>query len=59
LLVAEAFSEAGCLAVHLTIASMYWNSAGVEKLLKTEWLISAMSAKINHFQGIGKLEHRP
>ncbi len=53
LLVPEAFSEAGSLAVHLTIASTYWNAAGVEKLLKTGWLISAMSAKINHLQRIG------
>jgi hypothetical protein len=50
LLDAEAFSEAGCLAVHLTIASMYWNSAGAEKLLKTGWLISAMSVKISHLE---------
>jgi hypothetical protein len=50
LLVAEAFSEAGWLAVHLTIASTYWNAAEVEKLLKTGWLISAMSVKISHLE---------
>jgi hypothetical protein len=54
LLVAEAFSEAGWLAVHLTIASMYWNATGIGKLLKTEWLISAMSPKINHLQRIAE-----
>jgi hypothetical protein len=58
LLVAEAFSEAGGLAIDLTIASMYWNSAGAEKLLKTEWLISAMSLEINHLRGIAELEQR-
>jgi hypothetical protein len=53
LLVAEAFSEDGCLAVHLTIASTYWNAEGPEKLLKSEWLISAMSVKISHLQETG------
>ena len=35
----------------LTIVSTYLNAAGQEKLLKTQWLISAILVKFNHLGG--------